>query len=51
MCFDFENRNERDAKDFNNTSKTFVLNDNKFVNDFRFSYLECVSNRRLVDED
>ncbi len=50
MCFDLENRNERDAKDFENTSKTFVLNDSKLVNDFRFFCFECVSDRRLVNE-
>jgi hypothetical protein len=51
MCFDLENRNERDAKNFENTSKTFVLNDNKLANDFRFFCFEYVSNRRLVNEN
>ncbi len=50
MCFDLENRNECDAKDFDDISKTFVLNDSKLVNDSRFSCLECVSDCRLVDE-
>ncbi len=51
MCFDLENRNVRDAKDFENTSKTSVLNDSKLASDFRFLCLECVSNRRFVDEN
>ncbi len=50
MCFDLENRDERDAKNFENIAKTFVLNDSKLANDFRFLCLECVSNRRLVNE-
>ncbi len=51
MCFDLENRNERDAKNFENISKTFVLNDSKFVNDFRFLCFTCVSDRRFVNEN
>jgi hypothetical protein len=51
MYFDLENRNKRDAKNFENISKTFVLNDDKLVNDLRFSYLEYVSNRRFVNEN
>jgi hypothetical protein len=49
-CFDLEDRNERDAKDFENILKTFVLNDDKFVSDSRFFYLEYMSNRRFVNE-
>jgi hypothetical protein len=51
MCFDLENRNNRDVKIFKNISKTFVLNDDELVNDFRFFCLECVSNRRVVNKD
>ncbi len=36
MNFNLENRNKCDAKNFENISKTFILNDNKFVNNFRF---------------
>ncbi len=50
MCFDLENRNERDAKNFENISKTSVLNDSKFVNDFHFLCFECVSDRRFINE-
>jgi hypothetical protein len=51
VCFDLENRNEYNAKNCKNISKTFVLNDDKFINDFHFSCLEYVSNRRFVNEN
>jgi hypothetical protein len=51
VCFDLENRHKRHAKDFKNISKTFVLNDNKLVDDFRFFCFEYMSNRRFVNEN
>jgi hypothetical protein len=51
MYFDLENQNKRDAKKFEIIFQTFVLNDDKFVNDFRFSCFECVLNRRFVNEN
>jgi hypothetical protein len=51
VCFDLENQNERNAKSFEYASKTFVLNDDEFADDFRFLVLEHISNRCLVCEN
>jgi hypothetical protein len=49
--FNFQHRNESDSKCFNNRSKTFVLHDNKLINQRFdiFNVLENVLNDELVD--